>query len=225
MRGGKLHNKYCGNFVQRVKWPQCHTYATVYWNLCCERPVSHIHIHTNNKTLWRQTPPPHKHKNQASTKNQAGRASQKPLRASNGSEASSIQGVGADWRSGPESCQALIMRWASGDRQREDGFFIDFADNEKVTKLQVIENMPEIMQLKKSNSTNVQNKLKRNETRKETESCNGHWDWWCLKRPPIIMHLQMFKSFYFLVEKILKADSRGFMTIFFPFCFCINLSL
>lgn len=48
---------------------------------------------------------------------------QKPLRTSRGSEASSIQGVGADWRSGPESCQALIMRWAGGDKQRQDGFF------------------------------------------------------------------------------------------------------
>lgn len=72
-----------------------------------------------------------------------------------------------------QSCQALMMQWASGDR-REDGFFIDFADNEKVTKLQVTENMPEIMQFKKSSSTNMQNKLKRNETRKEIESCNGH---------------------------------------------------
>lgn len=156
------------------------------------------YIHTNNRTPWRQTPPPHKHENQESTKNQAGKASQKQLWDSIGGEASSIQVVGADWRSGPESCQALMMQWASGDR-REDGFFIDFA--EKVTKLQVIEDMPKIMQFKKSSSTNMQNKPKRNETRKEIESCNGHWDWWCLKRPPIIMHLQIFKSFYFLVER------------------------
>lgn len=40
------------------------------------------------------------------------------------------------------------------------------------------------------------------------------------------MHLQMFNSFYFLVEKKpLEADSRGFMTIFFYFdglCNSIN---
>lgn len=116
-----------------------------------ERPITHIH-RCINKSLRRQTPPPHKHENQASTKNQADKASQKQLRASNGSEASSIQGVGADWRSGPELCQALMMRWASSDGRREDGFFMELAINEKATRLQVIENMPEMMQLKKSNS-------------------------------------------------------------------------
>lgn len=45
-----------------------------------------------------------------------------------------------------------MMRWASGDRQQEDGFFMEFIINEKATWLQVIENMPEIMQLQKSNS-------------------------------------------------------------------------
>lgn len=43
-----------------------------------------------------------------------------------------------------------MMRCASGDRRRKDDFFIWFANNEKATKLQVIENMQIMVQLNNS---------------------------------------------------------------------------
>lgn len=122
-RGRRRYNKNCGNPVQTVQWPQCQTYSQCTGTSAAR---GQWHWDRNNKSIWRQTPPPHRHENQASTKTQAGKKQAKsnwepPM----GAEASSIQGVGADWRSGPELCQALMVRWASSDRQQEDGFFME----------------------------------------------------------------------------------------------------
>lgn len=42
-----------------------------------------------------------------------------------------------------------MMRCASNDRQQKDDFIIHLAINDKATRLQVIENMPDMMQLRK----------------------------------------------------------------------------
>lgn len=42
-----------------------------------------------------------------------------------------------------------MMRCASNDRQQKEDFIIHLAINDKATRLQVIENMPDMMQLRK----------------------------------------------------------------------------
>lgn len=58
-----------------------------------------------------------------------------------------------------------------------------------------------IMQyLKQISIKHAGKKIKQKETRKQIRSCNSIVidDTW--RRPPIIMYLQLFKSFHFLVE-------------------------
>lgn len=51
-----------------------------------------------------------------------------------------------------QSHVTVMMRWTSGDRQQEGGFFIESTINEKAARLQVREdNMPEMMQVNQSN--------------------------------------------------------------------------
>lgn len=59
----------------------------------------------------------------------------------------------------------MMMRCASNDRQRKDDFIIHFAINDKATRLQVIESMPDMMQLKKKSK--FHKACKTNSSRKE----------------------------------------------------------
>lgn len=104
---------------------------------------------------------------------------------------------------------------------------MEFAINEKATRLQVIQNMPDMMQSKKRKSIKRAKQTQAKCNKKRNYILQWSLRLMMLKKTTNNNALAEVKIFLFSCGKnLIEADSRGFMTIFFHFDgLCTNSSL